>query len=437
MASTSANDASDQSRSEDPTLKSEKIARTFDSVGRRSESLREQLDSIEFSSRNIEAIRTQFQDALASIDQTLAEIERTKVAQLEAERKLESLTRAHERLNRDRVGLRVERDALAVAQDEVSARAAELERMVSAAEAASSEERATLAERSAKLERTERELEDTRRGLFASKLQLPVIRDELVAKENRLREVEMQRAALNDGCDVLIQENGTLRMRIEEFVVNTTKLGRQLGELEHQRDELKRRLEEVETSLGQETAAHAKLKAAHRDAVETQQLSEANLQEKLAAGTARLETAERLLAEARAGIHEEDATIRELEQRVFENSLPQRSLEAQIADLEKDVSSARAVLVEAEAGRTAAMERSVTLTKSVKDKEVALHCAEHKIATLEARFEERTKATLADRTLFEEEIAGLMEHLEAESAARLIGEGALQAARQRATPVGR
>jgi chromosome segregation ATPase len=247
----------------------------------------------------------------------------------------------------------------------------------------------------------------------------------------------MQRAALNDGCDVLIQENGTLRMRIEEFTVNTTKLGRRLGELEHQRDELKRRLEEVETSLSQETAAHAKLKAAHRDAVEAQQLSEANLQEKLAAGTARLETAERLLADARAGIHEEDATIRELEQRVFENSLAQRSLEAQIADLEKDVSSARAVLVEAEPARTAAMERSVTLTKSVKDKEVALHCAEHKIATLEARFEERTKATLAHRTLFEEEIARLMEHLEAESAARLIAEGALQAARQRATPVGR
>jgi chromosome segregation ATPase len=340
MASTAANDAFDQTRGEDLMLKSEKIARTFDSVGRRSETLREQLDSIEFSSGNIEAIRTQFQDALTSIDQTLAEIERTKVAQLEAERKLESLTTAHERLNRDRAGLRVERDALAVAQDEVSARAADLERIVLAAEAASSEERATLAERSAKLERTERELEDTRRGLFASQLQLPVIRDDLVTKENRLREVAMHRTALNDGCDVLIQENGALRMRIEEFIVNTTKFGRRLGELEHQRDELKRRLEEVETSLGQETAAHAKLKAAHRDAIEAQRLSEANLQEKLAVGTARQEAAERLLVEARAGIHEEDATIRGLEQRVFEYSLAQRSLEAQIADLQKDVSSA-------------------------------------------------------------------------------------------------
>ena len=44
--------------SADPTLKSAKVARSFDSIGRRNETLRAQLDSIEFSFRNIEAIRT-------------------------------------------------------------------------------------------------------------------------------------------------------------------------------------------------------------------------------------------------------------------------------------------------------------------------------------------------------------------------------------------
>ena len=41
--------------------------------------------AIEFSFRTIEVIRTQFHDALSSIDQTLVEIERTRVANLEAE----------------------------------------------------------------------------------------------------------------------------------------------------------------------------------------------------------------------------------------------------------------------------------------------------------------------------------------------------------------
>src|SRR3984957_14838085 len=88
------------------------------------------LESIEFSFRDIEAIRTQFHDALTLIDQTLVEIERTKVAHLEAERKLENLTSANDRLQRDRAGLTVERDALAVAQDELLARASDLEQTV-------------------------------------------------------------------------------------------------------------------------------------------------------------------------------------------------------------------------------------------------------------------------------------------------------------------
>jgi hypothetical protein len=69
--------------------KSLKVARAFDSIGRRNEGLRTHLDSIELSFRNIEAIRSQFYEALGPIDQTLIEIERTKVAHLETERKFE------------------------------------------------------------------------------------------------------------------------------------------------------------------------------------------------------------------------------------------------------------------------------------------------------------------------------------------------------------
>jgi hypothetical protein len=169
VASTSASDAFDQTRSDDPTLKCEKIASTFESIGRRNETLREQFESIGFSFRNIEAIRTQFQDALTKIDEILAEIERAKVTHLETERKLESVTAAHERL-----------------------------------------------------------------------------------------------------------------------------------------------------------------KAAHLDALEAQRLSEANLQEKLDATTARLEATERVLAKARAGMHEQDATIREVEKCGLEKSVAEKSLEAEI-----------------------------------------------------------------------------------------------------------
>ena len=238
-ASAAEGDAFSQERDEDSALKYEKVSCNFDSIGQRNETLRAQLESIEFSFRDIEAIRTQFHDALTSIDQTLVEIERTKVANLEAERKLENLTAANDRLQRDRAGLTVERDALTVAQDELLARASDLEQMVTAGEAASSAALAVLAERSAKLEQTERDLDDNRRALHALSDQLPAIRTEFVSKETRLREVEQQRAALNDHCGLLTQENDALRTRTEELVVDASKLSRQLSELRDERDELK------------------------------------------------------------------------------------------------------------------------------------------------------------------------------------------------------
>ena len=80
-------------------------------------------------------------------------------------------------------------------------------------------------------------------------------------------------------------------------------------------------------------------------------------------------------------MHEQEATIRESEQRVLEKSLEAKSLETQVADLEKDLASARAGHVEAEVARTAGVEQSTTLAKSLHEKEVALQRAEQKVAT--------------------------------------------------------
>jgi len=415
---------------EDFALKSETVAQTFDSIGRRNETLRIQLDAIENSFRDIEAIRLQFRNALVTIDETLAEIERTKVAHGEAERKLEAMTAAHERMKTDRAALRIERDALQVSQDALSARAADLERALAAAEAADFEARTALAEQNAKLEQQERNQDDNRRALNAATAQLPAMRAELAVKENRLQLVERQRAELNDHCNLLAQENDTLRTRIEEFVLNSSKLGRHAAELKDQRDELERRLKEAETGLTQETNAHARLKTAHLDAVEAHRLKESGLEERLVAATTRLDAAERLLSDARAAMHEQDAATRDLEQRFLDTSLAVKSLEAQIVDLEADLSSARLVHVEHEAARAVEFERSAALAKSQKEKEAALQRAEQRIASLEGKLEEYRKTALGDRALLEEHIAELTKQLEAQSAARLIAEGALQGARK-------
>jgi crescentin len=410
--------------------KSLKVARTFDSIGRRNEGLRTHLDAIEFSFRNIEAIRSQFYDVLTPIDQTLIEIERTKVAHLEAERKLEALTEGHERLRTEHAALTLDRNALAVRHEESSERVKDLEKANAAAEAAASEARTALAERKAKLERTERELEDNKRRLHTVSEQLPALRAEFSTKEKRLQEVEQQRAALQDQSALMSQENRTLRTRSEEFVANASKLNRQLSDLQSRRDDLARRVEELEATIAQETAAHTKLKAAHLDAAEAHRLTASNLREELSSMTSRSEAAERLLAEAREKLRERDAEIRGFEQRALEGSLAMKSKDVALADLDKDLTSARALHAETDTARAALDQRSTELAKALEAKDAALQRAEQKIVITEGRIAEQTKAMDGERVVFEERLAKLKEQLEAEQSARAFAEGGLQAARQ-------
>jgi crescentin len=410
--------------------KSLRVARTFDSIGRRNEGLRTHLDAIEFSFRNIEAIRSQFYEALTPIDQTLIDIERTKVAHLEAERKFEGLTDAYDRLRADHAALTLDRNALAVRHEDSSERLNDLGKAIAAAETGASEARAALADRRAKLERTERELEDNKRRLHTVSEQLPSLRAEFAAKEKRLQEVEQQRAALQDQTALMSQENRTLRARSEELVANASKLSRQLSDLEGRRDDLARRVEELETMLAQETTAHAKLKAAHLDAAEAHRLTASNLREELSAMTSRSEAAERLLAEAREKLRERDAEIRGFEQRALESSLSAKSKDATLADLEKDLASARTLHTEVDSVRAALDQRSTELAKALEAKDAALQRAEQKIVVVEGRIAEQNKATDAQREAFEERLTKLKEQFEAEQAARAFAEGALQAARQ-------
>src|ERR1700733_4355798 len=379
-----------------------KVARTFDSIGRRNEGLRAHLDAIQFSFRNIEAIRSQLYEALGPIDQTLIEIERTKVAHLDTERKFEGLSEAHERLRADHAVLTLDRNALGVRHQDVSERLKDVEKALAGAEAGAFEARAELAERKTKLERTERELEDNKRRLHTVSEQLPAIRAEFGAKEKRLQEVEQQRAVLQDQNALMAQENRTLRTRSEESVASASKLNRQVSDLEGRRDDLTRRVEELETALTQERAAHAKLKAAHLDAAESHRLTASNLREELSAMASRSEAAERILAEAREKLRERDAEIRGFEQRTLENSLVLKAKDVALADLDKDLTSARALHAEVDTVRAALDQRSAELAKAME----------------------------AEREEVEARLAKLREQLEAEQAARSFAEGALQAARQ-------
>jgi crescentin len=412
------------------TPKSEKVARTFDAIGRRNEDLRAQLDAVEFSFRNVEAIRARFHETLIPIDQTLAEIERTKIAHVDAERKLEALTLEHGRVKGDHAALTLERSALIVKQDDLRARINDLERAVTTAEAASSEALATLAERTAKLGGIERELKDNQLRLQMADEQLPALRAEYAAKEKDLQVVEQQVASLHGQNDLLTQENSSLKTLNDELIANESKLNRQLDELKSGRDDANRGLKEFEAAMSQEKTTHRKLKSALLDAEEAHRISVAKLTQELGVMSARSEAAERLLAEAGAALRYREAASREFEQRALESSLAAKSKESAMADLEKELNALRAMHADVDAARLGAAERSKGLAKTLEDREVALQRAERTIEALEAKLAEQQRGELGERGLFEEKIAKLEQQFEAEAGARAFAEGALQLARQ-------
>jgi crescentin len=410
--------------------KSQKVARTFDAIGRRNEDLRAQLDAIEFSFRNIEAIRARFHETLIPIDQTLEEIEYTKIAHVETERKLEALSIEHGRVKRDYAALALERSALITKQHGLDARIDDLERAVTTSEAASAEALATLAERTAKLKGIEPELEDNRLRLQMASEQLLALRAEFDAKEKRLQDVEQELASLHDQNDLLTRENRSFKTRNDELIANESKLNRQLGELESGREDANQNLKEFEAAMSQEKATHTKLKAALLDAEEAHRIRVAKLTQELSVMSARSEAAERLLVEARAALRDREAANREFEQRALESSVAAQSKESPFADLEKELSALRAMHADVDAARLAATERSTGLAKTLEDRDVTLQRAERKIEALEAKLAEQQKDALGERGLFEEKIAKLKEQFEAESAARTFAEGALQSARE-------
>jgi len=416
----------------EPTMdaSAQSVASTFDSIGRRNETLRAQLDAIEFAFSNIEIIRSHFLGVLSPIDEILREIERTKTKHHDAESKLEALVIVHDKLKLAHAELTVERNNFAQKQSDFVSRIQDLEAAIQKSMGELNEARAGLATHSARADRLERELEDSKRRLAAVVDQLPSLRTEFVAKEKKLQEVEQQRASLEDRQKLAAQEIRSSRSRIEEMVASASKLNRQINELEGRYADAIRRIAELEAALSQETSAHARLKTAHLDDQESHRLTISNLREEINALNVRSEGAERLLTDARAELRERNAAIRGLEQTALENALAIQTREQTQTELEQTLATAHAKQSETEEARAALEARAGDLSHELDNRTTALKRAEEQISSLEARMAAEVKLAISELETRDATIVKLRADLETQSAARAFAEGALQSARQ-------
>ena len=238
---------------------------TFDSIGQRNEALRNQLDSIELAFRNVEQIKGHFHEILSPIDQLLRDIERTKASLHDATQKLAAANGAHEQLRQDHAGVISERDSVAEQRDNLQTENRQLAQSLRNADSSLGEAQLGISERTLKVERLERELESASRRILSLSDETQTLRASLDAKEKALADVEQKRAALFDQHNMAQQEGRALRNKIEDQSSQLSKVSRQFSDLDVRHGEVSRRAMELETSLTQESAAHAKLKNQHQE----------------------------------------------------------------------------------------------------------------------------------------------------------------------------
>ena len=405
------------------------IAATFDSIGQHNETLRNQLDSIEFAFRNVETIKTLFYNVLAPIDGLIREIERTKTELRDTTRRLSAISSAYDELKGDHAGAVKERAAAIENRDGLQEHARLLEQWLREAEAEVAEAQLSIADKDLRAERLERDFEGVTRRLAANEDEGKALREELEQKERLLLEVDQKRAALLDQHDIVTQESRSLRAKLEDLSTNASTMHRQMNELEVRHAETTRRAAELQSTLAQESAAHNKLKMAHQEMSDWNRANAATLQVDLEAMRARAEAAERILIGARQELHEKQAASLVLERQLHQASQAAQARDQASAALEKELTGARTQIEELEGSRKKLLENSAAVAKALRAKAAALHKAEQKIEGLEGRAAEFAKAAQSQRDSLEGKIVALMSELEAERSARSFSEGALRSAR--------
>ena len=403
---------------------------SYDAIGQRNETLRNQLDGIAESFRNIETIRTQFEHVVSPIARLLRDLEETKSALEDSRQRHAGVSIAHDDLQRIHGAVLTERDALAEQRDALQGDNRQAHLSLRETEAALGDWQLAANAAGLKVGNLERSLETAQQNIKGLEEAGAALRTTLDGRERALTEAEQRRAAVSHQFEMAQEEARALRKQLEDQSHETSKVARLHADVDAQRNDLSRRVSELENQLGQEVSQHAKVKSQRQDESETSRVQLSALSGELSAARARAETAERLLTDARAELRDKQQEARAMERRILDAEAGTQSQAKKQAELARELAAARARNAELEASRTVLIERASGLSKGAKAKDSALQRAEEKISLLEARLSEAAKGHQTSRAQLEARVAQLGEQAQTESAARAYAEGALQSARR-------
>lgn len=254
--------------------------------------------------------------------------------------------------------------------------------------------------------------------------------EQLDAAEKRIGELEAELAALREKIALLDDDKKSLQIALDQAMADNSRLTRRLTESENTLTATRAQLGKVEASFAEAYAERGRLAAALDEAKE-QHMSERNtLNMRLDALQSRTGTAEKMLAETRQNLIARTEEVRAFDRRAVEATIGHTNAEKKLATLQAAHDERERQMRDLETSRTALVERTNALTKTLKTRETALTRADEKIQQLTERVAHLEADIQISRTNVEKRVEDLSGALQRERMERSVVEGALEAARK-------
>ncbi|MBV9346431.1 MAG: hypothetical protein JOZ70_03730 [Pseudolabrys sp.] len=297
-------------------------------------------------------------------------------------------------------------------------------------ESARSELNNRIASQNAQLGDLERQLatESTQRRSLSESNR--VLNDQLDASEKRSLGIESELAAARERIALLEQDRATANAALEQAVNESARLNRRFTESEAALAMARTQLAKLEANFAEAHAERTHLAAALEETKEKHAVEANGLQVRLDALQSRAATAERLLAETRQNLIARTEEARAFDRKATEATIARHSAEKRLSQIEGLHEARERQIKDLEHSRLALVERSNSLTKTLKLRETGLARAEEKIQTLTERSGRLEADIQIGRTNVEKRVEDLTASLQRERMERAVVEGALEAARK-------
>ena len=264
-----------------------------------------------------------------------------------------------------------------------------------------------------------RSLSETRRAM----------QEQLDGAEKHIVALEGELAAARERLVLTENEKASLQTAVNQAHAENARLTRHLTDSDNTLTATRAQLAKLEASYAEAYGERGRLAAALDEAKEQHQAERNTLTMRLDGLQSRAATAERLLAETRAGLLSRTEEVRAFDRKAVETTIARGAADRRLAQIEAAHEARERQIRDLESARAVLAERNNEVTKSLKSREMALARAEETVATLTARNGQLEADVQVSRTGIERRIEDLNSALERERLERAVVEGALEAAR--------